>query len=47
MDSDYDANDLYEGDKMILEETKKILTDVSVRLDTKRKFHMRLKIEMI
>ena len=47
MDTDYNANDLYQVDKKSLEETKKNLTDVSVRLNTKRKIHMGLKIEMI
>ena len=47
MDSDYDANNLYQVDKMSLEDTKKNLTDVSVRLNTKRKNHMGFKIEMI
>ena len=40
LESDYDANDLYQVDKMSLEYTKEKLTDVSVRLNTKRKIHM-------
>ena len=47
LDSDYDAKDLYEVEKRVLKRQKKILTDVSVRLNTKRKIHMGLKIEMI
>ena len=47
LDSDYDANDLYEVDKMSLEETKKSLTGVSMRLNMKIKIHTGLKIEMI
>ena len=47
LDSDYCANNLYQVDNMSLEETKGNLTDVSERLNTKRKIHMRLKIEMI
>ena len=44
VESDYDAKYLYKVDKMSLEETKENLTDVSVRLNTKRKIHMGLKI---
>ena len=47
LDSDYDANDLYQVDKMSLEETNKNLTDVSVRLNTKKTIHMGLKIEIL
>ena len=38
LDSNYDAKYLFQVNKICLEETKKILTDVSVRLNTKRKF---------
>ena len=45
IESDYDANDLYQVENMSLDETKvKIYTDVSMRLNTK--VHMWLKIEM-
>ena len=47
LDSDYDANDLYQVDKMSLEETKKHLTDVSVLMNTKKTIHMGLKIKML
>ena len=47
LDSDYDAKNLYQVDKISLEDTKKNLTDVSVRLNTNRTIHMGLKIEMI
>ena len=47
LDSYYDANDLYKVEKISLEETKKNLTDVSVRLNTKRKIHTVIQIEMI
>ena len=40
-------NSLYKFDKISLEDTKKILTDVSVRLNEKIKIHMGFKIEMI
>ena len=47
LEYDYDANDLYQVDKMSLNIIKKILNDVSVRLNLKIKIHMGLKIEMI
>ena len=47
LDSEYNENDLYQVDKMIFEETKKNLTGVIMRLNTNRKNHMGLTIEMI
>ena len=47
LDSDYDANDLYEVEKLFLKRQNKILTDVNVRLKTKIKIHMGFEIEMI
>ena len=47
LDSDYDEKNLYQVENMSLEETKENLNDVSVHLNTNRKVHMRLKIEMI
>ena len=47
LDSDYNAKNLYQVDKLSLEDTKKHLTDLSVRLNTNRTIHMGLKIEMI
>ena len=37
LDSNYEANDLYQVDKTTIEETRENLTDVSVCLNTKRK----------
>ena len=47
LDSDYDAKNLYQVDKISLEDTKKKLIDISVRLNMNRTIHMGLKIEMI
>ena len=47
LDSDYDVNNLYEVKIRVLNRLKKILTDVRVRLNTKRKNNMRLKIKII
>ena len=46
MDSDYDANNLYQVEKISFEDTKENLTDVSMRLNTKQN-HVGFKIEII
>ena len=46
MDSDYDANNLYQVEKISFEDTKENLTDVSMRLNTKQN-HVVFKIEII
>ena len=46
LDSDYDANYFYKVDRMSIEETKEKI-DSYKRLNTKRKNHIGLKIEMI
>ena len=44
LESDYDANNLYQVENMSLDETKEKCNDVIVRLNTK--IHMLLKIEI-
>ena len=44
LDSDYDANDLYEVEKMSLEETKENLDWSKRAFEYKNKIHMGLKI---
>ena len=47
LDSDYDANNLYQVDKMSLEDTKKKLDWRKRAFEYEKKNHMGLKIEMI
>ena len=47
LDSDYDANDLYEVEKMSLEETKEKLDWTKRSFEYEKKNNMGLKIEMI
>ena len=47
MDSDYDTNNLYQFDKMSLEETEENLDWRKHAFEYKKKIHMGLKIKMI
>ena len=47
LDSDYDENDIYQVEKLVLKILKKNLNDVSVHLNANVKNHMVLKIDMI
>ena len=47
LDSDCNKNNIFQVERMSLEETKKKLNDVSVHLNTNRKSHMGLKTKII
>ena len=47
LDSDYDANDLYEVDNMSLEETKEKIDSYKRAFEYEKKNHTGLKTEMI
>ena len=47
LDSYYDENNIYQVERISLEETKGNLNGVSVHFNANRKFHIGLKIKMI